>query len=417
MKDLTNSINDGKRDWEKMTKNVIKESADVSGLGNSTVNSDVSPDVGGGPKTKSGTYALLTANNGKLADLPEFIELRKKLDPLKLNSKKEQVKSTVRKVILNSVDDTTSDVLTGISETISDLESDKSTQIKKANDAIKVFNKTVDDAAKKHTRTIGVAWTALPEIKSPQDLENFVINSSSGLSFINRMAGDVNEIVTNLNEARAKNNVRAVTGDQTVKDDLEELYKWMRNQSNYFFHKTLVDALKTIIISVTRASIIESIQVGLKQKAQRIAASRAAKVKRDASKYQPLEADEWFILIGDEDISVQQVAVVALRSIGRNDVADEIERDRKSQKPKNKPEDASTDYDNESPTPVPVNESSKSGPGKIFTQSNKIIQEHTSDDRIENKKKKLVEGWNAYKTKNKDVKNTQDPEGFSLLMG
>jgi hypothetical protein len=147
----------------------------------------------------------------------------------------------------------------------------------------------------------------------------------------------------------------------------------------------------------------------LLEKAQRIAASRSAKDSREAS-----AARDWAIVVTDDDEEVQldirKVAADAFMQAGRDDLAAFI-------KNLNAPVAPQASAAPEAPTPSPINESAKPGPGKVFQAPEEYVQERGECDKIQTKKKNLENGWKKYSEKNKEVKNGEEPEGFSISMG
>jgi hypothetical protein len=450
--DLSNSINDGKKDWEKILKNRLNEATpdDVANSGHSTTPSDVSPNAGGGEKTDY-VYDRITASNGLLRDLPEVKKIAEKLDLLKTKNLKKKVTATVRGVVLNVVDELENNVKPDMVEVINDgiqqVGQEKAIALKKTNECIKKFNKTIKDAIVVHQRNVGKQWTALPEVSSTEDFENFVINSRSGLNFINNIFGDVRNTIESdlqLSEARLKRNVRDVAGgDDTVRDDLQELYVWMKRNKSYFFFKDAVSSLREAILFITKAKILDATILGFQRKQQNILAARkggAATRDKNAAAAQASEpvvdagqfinVDEFFVLIDDlsssEKLNIVQFAKDALAKVGKTDLANDIEtKFTGEEKPEPKAGDDSlvdpdSEPENENPedeNPGQINETAKSGPGKIFTKKMLYVEEDSVDDAINTKKESINEGWKKYSEKNKDVKNGEEPEGFSIVMG
>lgn len=423
--DITNSIKNGKKDWEKVSQKILKEAAD---LGNSAAPSDVSPNAsvqGGNFDTVQKTHDQLTASTMALRDLPGYKQVRELLQPLMSASKKKNIVKTVRQAMLAK--EQGEDMVAEIEDTVEQFTIDRQQAVKAANNAIKQFNALMQNAIKRHQRTIGAQWTALPQVKSAEDFENFVINSNTGLNFLNLIFPDAKQGLE-LNEAsREKNNVRSVDAksDAGVNKDVNALYNWLRGQQDEYdssnklmglnYYKMILGSLQDAVKEVYKLKVYEALEKGFQEKLQRIKASRAAAAKKSGG--EPVESDEEiFVLVGDfgsfglsdEEteslkLDIKKIADAAMKS-----------KDDSAKLAKDVPVKGNNVTAQEDPN---LYESSSRGPGKVYAPKKSIVEEKTACDVASKKKKSINENWKKYQEKNKNAPNNEKPDDFTLLMG
>jgi hypothetical protein len=430
MGDLTNSINEGRNDWEKMKFTQPPEEKgpspeDVRNSGHSTMPSDVSPNAGGGERTIAKKHARWEDTLAQFVNSPENKELRKKLDPKGFNDLKNSLRAIVRRFTMFLADKVSEgqpvDIVSELADTVPQLEDEKSVALKKAQLAVDAFNKQIRDY-KQGRKTVGMDFTEIPKAKSPEEFQDF-LNSASKTGdhvidyFLNGVTGKPMKKVVARDvpgSGHGGSNVRPVDGEGNVQRDLNVLFSTIQNNPEALNHFNKL--LAAIYFFYGEASRLDGSILGLKEKIQRIAASRKSREKRVTSA--PIDMNDFRELVNNnlpepEAAEAAKQIIDAARDAGNEKAAQEMEQEIMKKRTNDVDPGASSDDG----SLAPVNESAKAGPGKVFAPKSDIEEKKSIEDIYKNKKQSLNESWKKYSEKNKDAKNGEEPEGFSIVMG
>jgi hypothetical protein len=495
MGDLTNSINDGKNDWQKMLneaaervslddmKNaarrlqVIKQQMDaetdpqekaalqadldkaqsafnqirtkrglegdpsvdiptstdydapIDNLGHGAAQSDIpaGSSLGDSAESDEKDQRALELYR-KLSDNPAMQKLRKMVDPGD-NLKKElstaaMTKKLRKEYLADFVKDSQADLLTVIEKNLKQFDEMKSEASRNAKINVKNWNEWIT-RNKQGRKTSAQQWLNIPEGASVEDFAQLIMNHGDRgdhiiTFFMNLLAGNEGDASykrdtpgtghggANVSDVRDASN-------KSVHDEVATLYSALDKKTDSG-HNFLREQLSKILLDYNKLAMLQGTIRGLKQKQVRVLRDKARKRgKKDVINPGDVAAIAQDMAQNGEEQDVpafQQAVAAKLNNMNRPDLAKEIVN---NVNPDNIPPEAKPNGGDDSL--APVNESARPGPGKVFSPKADTVEKKSNEDIYKTKKQALNEGWKKYSEKNKDVKNGEEPDGFSIVMG
>jgi hypothetical protein len=393
---ITGNIRQGKLNWAKMEKRILKESVDQMG------GSDISPNAdmqGGRFDTRKDKLDVLASNIKTLGDIPEFKKMQAELSGVMSKDKVDKVVANARRVKLAIEDGESLDK--SIEEVLQLRNNEKNKIVTDLNKEINEFNSSVKQAIDWHQRPLATDHTALPPVQSLNDFKNMQVAFADYPHLAAYLIQDVDNVgKKQVNEAsRQRLNIREPTeaGKQNAENETLSLYKWL-SRTHVEGKQKIVQHLYNIFRKVAELEVFEAVNKGLEQKLQRVRASMKSQQKQEDIPLVIIDADS----TENANLTPEELDAIVqrLRKEG-------IINDNKPAEPEIK----------EVFTPRTA-----SGPGKVVdvNDMSQISESEKNDqeaDKATHRKTVLTEGWN--KIANRSIKTAKNvkPDDFTLLMG
>lgn len=392
---ITDNIRQGKLNWAKMGKRILKEAIDQMG------GSDVSPNAemqGGQFDTRKDKLDVLASNIKTLGDIPEFKKMQSDLAGVMSKEKINKVIANARRVKLAIQDGESLDG--SIEEVLQLRNNEKNKIISDVNSEINEFNGSVKQAIDWHQRPLATDHTALPPIKSLNDFKNMQVAFADYPHLAAYLIQDVDNVgkTQSVNEAsRQKLNIRqpSEAGQQKAENETLNLYKWL-SRTHVDGKQKIVQHLYNIFKKVAELEVFEAVNKGLEQKLQRVRASMKSGQKQDEIPLVILDADS------TENVNLSPEELNAIFQKLRKEG---IVVDNKQAVPEVR----------EAFTPR-----IGCGPGKVVDMSvvNQLSENKVSEvDKATKRKTILSESWNKMAEKSVQSAKNAKPDDFTLLMG
>lgn len=394
---ITDNIRQGKLNWAKMGKRILKEAADQMG------GSDISPNAnmqGGRFDTRKDKMNVLASNIKTLGDIPEFKKMQSELSGVMSKDKIAKVVANARRVKMAIEDGERLD--SSIEEVLQLRNNEKNKLISDLNNEINEFNGSVKQAIDWHQRPLATDHTALPPVKSLNDFKNMQVAFADYPHLAAYLIQDVDNVgkSQSVNEAsRQRLNVRQPTeiGKQNAENETLNLYKWL-SRTHVEGKQKIVQHLYNIFRKVAELEVFEAVNKGLEQKLQRVRASMKSGQKQEEIPLVIIDADS----TENANLTPEELDAI-LQKLRKEGVIG----------------------DNKPVVPEVKEEFTPRvgcGPGKVVDVNmvNHLSESNTIDketDKASKRKTILSESWNKISERSIKSAKTAKPDDFTLLMG